>query len=381
MLAAERRARILDIARQDGAVGISRLADDLGVSHVTVRRDVDSLVAEQILEKVRGGAILRQQGSDTHNGRDRAPTAVGVVGVLIPTTYYYREVVDGITSELERVGGELRLGISDYDADEERRLIEEFLAGGVSGLLWAPSVLDAEGEDSALEIARSSQIPVVLVEREVPGGGLSDLTTIRSAHERGAVSALRHLYDLGHRRIAMVSRGRTQTADFVRAGWASAMSRFGFDAESRVIGPDELGRNPTWPGTGSRIVLDIVEEIGATAIFSHGDENSMFLLLQAARSRGLSVPGDLSVITYDDDEISAHADPPMSAVAPDRFRVGELAVRLLYDRNLREPDATPLHLQVEPRLVLRGSTAPPPGVEESQPVSGLAAPPQARPPR
>lgn len=361
MLAAERRARILNLARQDGAVGISRLADELGVSHVTVRRDVDGLVAERILDKVRGGAILRQSEADARAGSDRQHDAVGVVGVLIPTTYYYREVVDGITSELDRVGGEIRLGISEYDPDEERRLVEEFLAGGVSGLLWAPSVLDEEGEGTALDIVRRSRVPVVLVEREVPGGGLGDLTTIRSAHERGAVSALRHLYDLGHRRIVMVSRGRTQTADFVRAGWSSAMARLDFDPASRVIGPDELGRNPTWPGSGSRIVLDIVEECGATAIFSHGDENSMFLLLQAARSRGLSVPGDLSVITYDDDEISAHSDPPMSAVAPDRFRVGELAVRLLHDRNLHEEGGTPLHLQVEPRLVLRGSVAAAPG--------------------
>ncbi len=123
-----------------------------------------------------------------------------------------------------------------------------------------------------------------------------------------------------------------------------------------MLGPDDLGAGPTWERGSADVVLDTVQRIGATALFCHGDENSLFGLLQNARSRGLAVPERLSIVAYDDD-VSAHADPPISAVAPDRRRVGALATRLLIDL-IREPSAEPpLQIQVEPRLIVRASTA------------------------
>jgi len=93
-------------------------------------------------------------------------------------------------------------------------------------------------------------------------------------------------------------------------------------------------------------------------VFSHGDENSLFGLVQNARARGLAVPERLSIVAYDDD-ISARADPPITAVAPDRRRVGAHATRLLLDRISGRDDEPPLQLQVDPLLVVRASTAAP----------------------
>lgn len=358
MLAAERHARILALARQDGAVRIAHLVDDLGVSHVTVRRDLDSLVDERMLDKVRGGAILREGVLREGVDPERTRSFEGTIGVVVPTSYYYRHVVEGIDAALGRSGGEMRLVISDYDLDEERRLVGELIDNGVAGLLMVPSVLEHEENPEFIEFVTSLRVPTVLVERELPGGGLSTISSIRSAHERGVFSAMRHLRELGHERVAFVSRGRTQSADFVRRGWVDVLDRLGFDPDSPVIGGDLLGTEPTWRRGGSDIVLDVIESSGSTALFSHGDENSLFLLLQAARSRGISVPERLSIMTYDD-EVSAHADPPLSAVAPDRQRVGALATRLLIDQIERPSDAPPLHMQVEPRLLIRSSTCPP----------------------
>jgi DNA-binding LacI/PurR family transcriptional regulator len=353
MLAAERRARILSRAQRDGAVSITALVGDLGVSHVTVRRDLDSLVAEQMLEKVRGGAVLRAD-------RPLAETAVatgfaGTLGVVMPTSYYYRYVVEGIDDVLAS-GGEMKLVISEYDLEEEYRLIEELVAGGVDGLLWVPTVSERVAPPGFLDMLERLEVPVVFVERETPGGGLGSVSSVRSAHERGVFAALQHLAGLGHKRLLMVSRGSSQSAEFVRRGWREAIDRLGLDPQSAILGPDELGGGPRWERGGADIVLDAVERTGATALFCHGDENSLFGLLQNARSRGLSVPERLSIVAYDDD-VSAHADPPISAVAPDRRRVGALATRMLLDL-IREPSAEPpLQLHVEPRLILRASTA------------------------
>ncbi|RUQ81706.1 DeoR family transcriptional regulator [Labedella gwakjiensis] len=358
MLAAERRAMILALASEGGAVRIGDLVDRLGVSHVTVRRDLEGLVAEGALDKVRGGAVLSADANDSSALRGVRSGFSGTIGVVVPTSYYYRHVVDGIGAALEHSGAEMKLVISDYDLAEERRLVAEAVEDGAAGILMVPSVLEHEESSELLDFLAALPVPVVLIERELPGGGLGDITSVRSAHERGVFSAMRHLHDLGHRRVAMVSRGRTQSADFVRAGWVHARDVLGFDAESSIIGGEMLGFGPTWERGGSNVVLDAIESTGATALFSHGDENSLFLLLQAARARGLSVPEDLSIVAYDD-EVSAHADPPLSAIAPDRERVGELATRLLVEAIERPSNDTPLHIQVEPRLLVRSSTAAP----------------------
>lgn len=352
MLAAERRALILDRAQQDGAVRIASLVDDIGVSHVTIRRDLDALVAERMLDKVRGGAVLRGD----HPSHATRATFSGTIGVVVPTSYYYRYVVEGIDETLAP-GGEMKLVISEYDLEEEYRLIADLVREGIDGLLWVPTVSEREATAEFRETVERLQVPVVFVEREMPGGGLGTVSSVRSAHERGALSALSHLHGLGHRRVVMVSRGRSQSAEFVRRGWRDAVDRLGLDAASTILGPAELGAGPRWERGSADVVLDAVESIGATALFCHGDENSLFGLLQSARARGIPVPDRLSIVAYDDD-VSAHADPPISAVAPDRRRVGALATRLLIDL-IRDPSAEPpLQIQVEPRLILRASTAP-----------------------
>ncbi|WP_203579926.1 LacI family DNA-binding transcriptional regulator [Microbacterium hibisci] len=352
MLAAERRARILELARQDGAVSISRLTADLGVSHVTVRRDLDALVAENVLDKVRGGAMLPTGQSAPSR------TSSVTIGVVVPTSYYYRYVVEGVGEALEGIG-DIKLVISEYDLGVEYRLVRELADAGVDGLLWVPTVSEVNQMPEFDEFVGGVGVPLVFVERETPGGGLGTVSSVRSAHERGVVSALRHLRELGHRRLVMVSRGASQSAEFVRRGWRDAMGRLGFDEESTILGPVELGAGPTWERGSADVVLDAVERLGATAVFSHGDENSLFGLVQNARARGLTVPDRLSIVAYDDD-VSAHADPPITAVAPDRRRVGVHAVELLLDLIENGDVEPPLQLQVDPRLIVRASTAPPP---------------------
>ncbi|PZF82563.1 substrate-binding domain-containing protein [Jiangella anatolica] len=357
MLAAERRAHIVARAREEGAVQVARLVEELGVSHVTIRRDLDALVDERVLDKVRGGAMLR--GGAEAASASAPQRFTGSIGLIVPTSYYYRHVAAGVSAALRRRGGEMKLVVSEYDLDEELRLLDEFVRDGIDGLLFAPSIQLDDDHRPLRERLDSVRVPVVLVERTLPGSGLGGPSTVRSAHEQGAVGAVRHLLDLGHRRIVMISRGRTQTADLVRAGWADAIGQARLGRDALLLGADDLGSGPTWNPGAVELVLDRLREHRATALFCHGDENSLLTLIHRARSAGITVPDDLSIIAYDD-EISALADPPLSAVAPDREAVGSLATRLLIDRidDAGEPSA-PLHVHVEPRLRIRASTVPP----------------------
>ncbi|MET8005672.1 substrate-binding domain-containing protein [Nonomuraea glycinis] len=351
MLAAERRSRILASAQRDGAVRVSQLVGELGVSHVTIRRDLEALIHEGVLERVRGGAMLRPDAPDLPSGDQHPHT----LGVLIPAAYYFRHVVDGIRSVVESVGGDTRLLLSNYDRAQEPKLVEELIGGGCSGLLLAPSV---GGDDlGALDYLDDVPVPSVLIERSAPGGELGRLSTVRSAHERGVASAMRHLRDLGHTRVALVSRGESQSAGYVRRGWAEAMARYGMDTGVPNISGEHLGTGPAWQPGGPATVLAEITASGVTALLCHGDEDAL-VLLQHARSHGVSIPGDLSLIAYDD-ELARLADPPLTAVAPDKEQVGIVAARLLLDLIGYDDGWTPLHIQVEPRLHLRQTTAAP----------------------
>ena len=144
VLAAERRAQILDAADRNGIVRIADLVVSLGVSDVTVRRDLEALARAGQLRKVRGGATLRRSpvrpGSARGPATGRRPDATHV-GVLVPTAAdYFRRIVDGIQGALDTAGARLTLSVSDYQPEREQTLVEGLLQAGADGLLLVPSI-------------------------------------------------------------------------------------------------------------------------------------------------------------------------------------------------------------------------------------------------
>jgi DNA-binding LacI/PurR family transcriptional regulator len=354
MLAAERRARILDTARRDGAVRAADLVEEFGVSLMTVRRDLDALARDGLLDKVHGGATVRAAPPGEADGRAAAARALQV-GVVVPTAYYFRRIVDGMRAVFDQSGGRLVLTLSGYHADDERSLIADLAGSGVDGLILAPSIGGGYHDLDYAEELRRLPMPTVLVERELPGHGLDTLPTVRTAHERGVWAALDHLHDLGHERIALVDRGRTHTAALVRQGWAQAVERLGLPGDLPNLSSDELGRGGSWQAGKLDEVFDRFQAYGVTALLCHGDDDTL-AINQHAHRRGLLVPADLSIVAYDD-ELVGMADPPLTAVAPAKERVGEAAAHMLLDL-IDAANRPPVqHTLVQPRFVIRDSVA------------------------
>ena len=96
-----------------------------------------------------------------------------------------------------------------------------------------------------------------------------------------------------------------------------------------------------------------LRDLRATAVLIHGDPEAV-ALLQLARERGLRVPVDLAVVSYDDD-MGAYASIPLTAVAPPKRQLGETAVEMLTKR-IRQGSARPVqHTLLQPTLVIRDS--------------------------
>ena len=359
MLAVERRTRILDAARRDGTVRIADLVMELGVSQGTVRRDVEALVTGGLLDKVHGGAMARS-ASATVEYPDRASQRAPHVGVVVPTAYYFRSIVDGVRSVLDAADARLTLSISAYDTVDERRLIDEQLKAGARGLLLAPTIGGTELDPEYAEYLNALPVPTVLLERDLPGHGLSALSTVRSDHERGASAAVDHLFDFGHRRQALVSRGNTRTADLVRRGWQASVQRLGLPADLPNLSGRDLGTGPDWDVGVLDDLVRRLREAGTTGLLVHGDAD-VLAIRQHVQRCGLVVPDMLSIITYDD-EFAGLSDPPLTAVAPSKKRVGQLAAQALLELLDQDLEPTVAHTVVEPKLIIRQSVVSPPGV-------------------
>ncbi|MFC1431601.1 substrate-binding domain-containing protein [Streptacidiphilus sp. N1-3] len=340
-LADELRRGIAELRWPGGRLPTEQdLAQDQQVSVNTVRRAVDLLVQE--------GLVYRRQGSGTYVADRPTGLAAGyAVGVVVPSlTYYYPRVIAGVERQLNAHGARMLLRCTDWDPAVERGAAEDLVQAGVRGLILVPT-LDRGALPSWLGELDRGGVPLVLAER-----GIDEPATPRefvcSHHAAGAREAVEHLVGLGHRRIAYLERTSPHTAPQVRAGLALALGQMVPGTE-----PALTRSLPRWTAEDAEeFVRDAVAR-GVTAVLCFADREAA-LLVGAARRRGLEVPGDLSVIGYDD-EVADLCEVPLTAVSPAKTEVGLRAVDILTGR-IADPSSPRRQEILLPRLVLRDST-------------------------
>lgn len=321
-----------------------QLASETGLSLTTVRRAFDELVAQ--------GVVVRRQGAGSFvaSAPRREERVRRRVGVLLPDTQlYYPRVLQGIDESLSAVGASLQLATYRYDQALEDRSIEHLLDAGVEGMLLVPTLTGIDDPVGRAQSLMELPVPVVLLERSLIDSGSGDRTEhVCSDHQGGAYDAVRHLAQLGHERIALLTRDRTPTAPAVVLGYRRAMVDLGLPADLEFA-----QRKQDWEEHRAENALDHVRECGATAALVFGDREAI-LLEAAARRRGLTVPDDLALVSYDD-ETADLAEVPLTAVSPPKYRIGRMAADVLI-RRLIERDDCPLHqIRLRPRIVVRRS--------------------------
>ncbi|HEX3814836.1 MAG TPA: substrate-binding domain-containing protein [Mycobacteriales bacterium] len=360
MLAVERSALIMQLARRSGSVRVAELVTRLCVSDVTVRRDLDRLVRQGMLHKVHGGAVLTDPPGRVRRSQPPPPTAataataepVPTIGVLVPKSpYYFQRVIDGIRAALPAAQNRLLLAVSDYEPARERELVDGLLGSGAEALLIAPAAI---GDHTDHDWVGRLEVPTVLLERRFADPETTGASSVRTAHESGAIAAIRHLYGLGHRRIALFARGDTPTSQSVRQGWLDAIGNLGLPDGLPDVSGAEIAGWPKWDRPRTRRLGRKLRKAGITALLCHSDEDALGLL-QNGLSDDLPVPARLSIVAYDD-EFSEFARPTLTAVSPAKRQLGALAARTLLEL-VADPDAPARHIDVLPRLIVRDSTA------------------------
>lgn len=198
----------------------------------------------------------------------------------------------------------------------------------------------------------SRSIPFVIV--DPAGDPEADVPSVGSANWAGGVAATRHLVDLGHRRIGIITGPEDMLCSLARLdGYRSTLGMAGIPIDPALI---RFGDFHVEGGYAHALELLALPN-RPTAVFAGSDLQALGVL-EAARVRGLRVPEDLSVVGYDDVMVARWSSPALTTVHQPLRQMGEEAVQMLLRLRAGEPSVTRLELATS--LVVRNSTAPPP---------------------
>jgi LacI family transcriptional regulator len=229
-----------------------------------------------------------------------------------------------------------------------RRWIHELERVGRAGVIMVTSRLTPEQQRRLQEAA----LPLVLIDpiNSVDG----PVPSVGATNWRGGVTAVQHLVELGHRRIAML-RGYECLVDDARYhGYAAAITEAGIALDPSLVERADFRFQPAV--SAAERILRLPER--PTGMFAANDLEALGVL-EAARRLGLAVPRDLSVVGFDDSLLAATSSPQLTTVRQPFAEMGQVAHRLLTDQmEGREPNT--LRVELATTLIVRESTAAPP---------------------
>lgn len=322
---------------------LTAIAQEAGVSLSTVskvvhrRRDVGAVTRARVEDLlVRYGYTRRWEQESS------APRQIITVFRDLSSPYTL-EVVRGIVE----AAGELDMDV--VTGTTSRRSIaqwlEECVAIGAAGLIIVISLLAEEDQRRIVE----QRLPVVLVDplsaptEEIPSIGVTNWS--------GARDAVQLLLGLGHTRIGMVAGRSHSLAGAARLhGYRAALEEAGIAYDPAIVRSTDYDFNESL--VGSRQIFRA--EDPPTAMFAASDVQALGVL-EAARQRGLGVPKDLSVISFDDTLVAAMACPPLTAVRQPFQELGHEATRVLLHVAEGRP-LTSLRIELATELIVRTST-------------------------
>jgi len=271
------------------------------------------------------------------------------LGMLVPNSSnpYFAEIIRGVERHCYAAGYSLVLCNSDDDPQRQADHLRVLAERRIDGL-----VLVASGEDAQIvDCCKGLRLPLVLVDREVAG---IDADMVEVDHAAGGELATAHLLALGHARVACIGGPADLRPSRQReAGWRRALAAAGVKPRA-----DELVRGDFAPQGGDAALRRLLKSARPpTAVFVCNDLMAIGAL-HAAHAAGVKVPGELSLVGFDDIELAAYTTPPLTTIAQPKEAIGTGAAGLLLER-LRAGRSEARQLILQPQLRLRASTAAP----------------------
>lgn len=327
---------------------MQQVAERAGVSMALV-----SLVmrdAPNVSEKRR--VLVRQAADDLGYrpnvlARNLASRRTHTLGVVVNDLHnpFFAETVEGIQAAADGAAHRILIGNGRRSKEGEAEAIETFLQLRVDGLVLAGPLVSLRSMERAADSAAVSVVGRT--------ARTSKLDTVNSDEAIGARLAVEHLAALGHERIAHIGGGTGAGGAARRRGYEDAMRALDLARHVVVESGDfsEAG--------GYRAAGELLARVARpTAIFAANDISAAGAL-DRVEDAGLAVPGDISIVGYDNTALAAMHHMSLTTVDQPRADLGRIATELLVER-LNQGRTNAIHHVIAPTLVKRRSSGPPP---------------------
>lgn len=349
--------------RSEPRVTLKTIADHLGLTPGTVSaalnnspaaRSIPAHTKNRIIEAAQ--ALNYRPNFFARTLRLRRTYTIGVIAEEIGDAYGAM-VISGIEEYLRKNNYFFLTVIHRHDPKLLQTYAQMLLTRGVEGFITTDTSLNEKLALPTVAVAGHQQVEGV--------------TNIVLDHKRAAHLALEHLKNLGHEDIAFI-KGQTLSSDS-SARW-NAICEVAEELNLRVR-PElttQLKGTDSTPAIGYPFAKELLaRKVPFTALFAYNDISAIGSLW-AFHEAGLRVPGDISVVGFDDTPGAAFANPPLTTVRQPLLRMGQIAAQALVDLIEGRGECVP-EIAIEPDLVIRQSTGPAPSQSRNSAAARVAS--------
>lgn len=335
------------------AVTLNDVAERAGVSASTVSRVLNKKATKHRISTETEALILQVAEElnykANHLARGLRLSKTHTLGLIAPdiSNPFFAYVIKRVQTIAHGLGYSLIVCNSNESLEMEVEQVSLLYRKRVDGLIALPV---GQRYDHFEEwIARG--VPLVLLDRSFD---VLDVDSVVVDNYRGAYDATEHLVQYGHERIALVQGlPGTYTSTARLHGYRDALSAYGIAIDDRLVVGGDFRQEKGYIETKLLLNLDPPP----TAIFATGDLITLGAL-QAIYEEGLSIPDDVSLVSFDDFDFAPYLRCPLTAVQQPKETMGEMAVKLLVERLANgEMVRERRRIVLKPRLVMRQSVA------------------------
>lgn len=334
-----------------GKVTLKDIAREVGLSPTSVSlvlNDRPCKISEESRRRIKEVAH-RKRYIPNQIARSLVTQRSQTIGLVVPNieSRFFSSLARSLELGCRRRGYALFITNSDDSAGTDAELAWLLANRGADGLFVVASD-EAAGTGSLAEALSKLPVPYVMVDRLI-----DELACDKVAfnNEQGGYLACRHLLDAGHRRIACIVNVASNTGRARLAGYERALAECGVASDARLVLESAYYIADAYAASEALLSTD------ATAVFASSD-NIALGLLKRLYERGLRVPRDYSVVSYDNSAADVLFEPTLTSIEQNVDELADVALELLF-RRLDEDSAGELgapeeHI-LEPRLVTGGS--------------------------
>lgn len=320
-----------------------QFCEEFGVARGTLRQALERLTRE--------GFVRREQGRGTFVAWEwgkKVPGELGGqhLGLIVPYVRdsFVADILLGLERGAEERGYMVVFNHVSNNPQEQQTALNKFVQQKLAGVaLYPVDSMHVAPVDALVD----QGYPIVLVDRYLCG-----VTTdyVISDHFGGALRATQHLLSLGHRRIAFVSwKDPAISMEQRRIGYARALEEAGVGYDPALV--CEVQGYPVVDPTSFCDLL--TAQPGVTAVFAANDQIAL-AIYRAAGRQGWRIPQDLALVGFDNLDITAQLDTPLTTVAQPAYEIGAKAAELLVQR-IRGEVLYPQRVILPTTLIVRQS--------------------------